>query len=93
MTYVTDQTPSQLRSHMRMLVRLPGWHEPLADRLWKEIQEQEAELRRLHAALQTIEQWNSHPVDLSLDYGSNGVRDFYRGIARAAITKATGEQS
>jgi hypothetical protein len=60
-------------------------------------QDHQKQMRRLHAvnqellgALKAIDQWNSHPVDLSLDYGSNGVRDFYRGIARAAITEATG---
>lgn len=47
--YVEDKTSAQLRSHMKMLLRIPGWHEPLADRLWREIQEQDAELKRLHA--------------------------------------------
>jgi hypothetical protein len=48
MTYVTDQTSSELRSHMRWLTSLAGWHEPLADRLWKDVQNQDTELRRLH---------------------------------------------
>lgn len=51
MTYVTDQTSAELRAHMRRLTATPGWHEPLADRLWREVQEQDAEIKRLRAAL------------------------------------------
>lgn len=39
-------------------------------------------------ALQQIADWNSHTTEFSVDYGSNGVRDFYRGIARAALSQA-----
>lgn len=53
-----------------------------------------AELRRLHKvnqmlleALTMIENWSSHTTEFSVDFGSNGVRDFYRAIARAAISK------
>lgn len=53
-----------------------------------------AELRRLYEAnqemleaLNTIERWSSHTREFALDFGSNGVRDFYRTIARAAIAK------
>lgn len=38
MTYVTDQTSDEIRAHMRMLKALPGWNDPLSDRLFKEIQ-------------------------------------------------------
>lgn len=39
-------------------------------------------------ALQQIADWNSHTTEFAVDYGSNGVRDFYRGIARAALSQA-----
>ncbi len=51
MTYVTDQTSQELRIHMRRLQKMPGWHEPLADRLYKEILDQEAEIERLRTAI------------------------------------------
>lgn len=44
MTYVTEQTSEQLAAHMRMLQAMPGWHEPLADRLWVEVQRLQADL-------------------------------------------------
>lgn len=37
---------------MRKLKAMPGWHEPLADRLWKEVQDLISERDRLRAALQ-----------------------------------------
>ena len=40
----------------------------------------------LTRALQEIADWNSHTTEFAVDYGSNGVRDFYRGIARAALS-------
>ena len=40
----------------------------------------------LTQALQEIADWNSHTTEFAVDYGSNGVRDFYRGIARAALS-------
>ena len=40
----------------------------------------------LTQALQQIADWNSHTTEYAVDYGSNGVRDFYRNIARAAIS-------
>ncbi|WP_411835679.1 hypothetical protein ACLBNB_20115 [Pseudomonas chlororaphis subsp. aurantiaca] len=38
MTYVRDQSPAELAAHMRTLQSLPGWHDPLADRLWQEVE-------------------------------------------------------
>lgn len=52
-----------------------------------------AAVHDLLIALKDIEQWKSHSIDFAVDYGSNGVRDFYREIARSAIAKATGEQN
>lgn len=40
------------------------------------------------AALQRIADWSEHPPMLGVDYGSDGVRDYYRKIARAALTAA-----
>jgi hypothetical protein len=51
MTYVTEQTGAELRNHMRRLIVMPGWHDPLCDRLWSEVQKQDAEIARLRAAL------------------------------------------
>lgn len=47
MTFVTDQTSQELRAHMRRLKALPGWNDPLSDRLFKEVQEQDDELHYL----------------------------------------------
>ena len=44
--------------------------------------------KELLDALKTIESWNSHTTAYAVDFGSNGVRDFYRAIARQAIAKA-----
>jgi hypothetical protein len=51
MTYVSGQTSAELREHMRRLKKMHGWHEPLADRLFREIERQDAEIDRLRAAL------------------------------------------
>lgn len=37
-------------------------------------------------ALERIASWSEHPAMLGVDYGSNGVRDYYRKIARDALT-------
>ena len=44
--------------------------------------------KELLDALKTIESWNSHTTAYAVDLGSNGVRDFYRAIARQSIAKA-----
>lgn len=54
MTYVTEQTPKELRQHMRQLQKMPGWHAPLDDRLFKEIEAQDAEIERLRAGYSAI---------------------------------------
>ena len=52
----------------------------------------EAEIKELRKALITQEQalkaianWKSHTAEFSIDFGSNGVRDFYRNVARKAL--------
>lgn len=52
MTYVTDQTSSELRAHMRRLKKMNGWHEPLADRLFKEVLALDARIAELEASQQ-----------------------------------------
>ena len=44
--------------------------------------------KELLDALKTIESWKSHTTAYAVDFGSNGVRDFYRAIARQSIAKA-----
>ena len=51
MTYVTEQTSAELRAHMRRLQAIPGWHNPLDDRLFKEIQALDAEIAALRSTL------------------------------------------
>lgn len=52
----------------------------------------DAENKRLRDALTAIEQWEvplvesrGKVVSMSVAYGSNGVRDYFRGVARAAL--------
>ena len=54
---------------------------------------QTAEIARLREALTAIEQWEvplvesrGEAVSMSVAYGSNGVRDYFRGVARAALS-------
>lgn len=54
MTYVTEQTSAELRRHMTSLKKMPGWHDPLSDRLFKEVQAMDVEIERLRAALRKI---------------------------------------
>lgn len=44
--------------------------------------------KELLDARKTIESWNSHTTTYAVDFGSNGVRDFYQAIARQSIAKA-----
>lgn len=54
---------------------------------------QAAEIARLREVLTAIEQWEiplvesrGEAVPMSVAYGSNGVRDYFRGVARAALS-------
>jgi hypothetical protein len=55
--------------------------------LYNDVIEQRDQLLKV---LDCIEKWDQHTTEFAVDWGSNGVRDLYRGIARAAIAKATG---
>ncbi|HGL4258443.1 TPA: hypothetical protein ACKE3D_002123 [Burkholderia dolosa] len=54
MTYVREQTSAELEAHMRRLQAMPGWHDPLADRLWQEVQQQAARITELEAQIATV---------------------------------------
>lgn len=72
----------------RSQLRVAGW---VSEPLIKESDAQqaradlEAEVQRLRDALARIESWSSHTSEFAIDYGSNGVRDYYRGIASTAL--------
>ena len=48
--------------------------------------------KMLLEALKQIANWNTHTGTLAVDFGANGVRDFYRDIALSAIAAAEGEK-
>lgn len=54
----------------------------------------ESDNKRLREALSVIEEWETplvesrgEAVSMEAAYGSNGVRDYFRGIARAALAQ------
>ncbi len=49
-------------------------------------------MNKLIQALETIRAWNSHTSEYAVDYGSNGVRDFYRAIAGQALAEQPAQQ-
>ena len=50
--YVRDMNPQELRAHMRRLQAMRGWHDPLADSMYAEIQ-------RLDSAIRDLKQGSS----------------------------------
>lgn len=62
-----------------------------------------AQRTELLAALERIERWfgefpavtgrDGNPSRYGVEYGSNGERDYMRGVARDAIAKVTGERT
>lgn len=54
MTYVTEQTPAELRAHMKRLKSLPSWRDPLSDRLWKEIQDLDKRVAELEVTNRSL---------------------------------------
>ena len=59
MTYVRQQTSEELAAHMRYLQGLPGWHDPLADRLWQEVEALLAKNAGLRTGYEAYEQVNA----------------------------------
>lgn len=43
------------------------------------------EIESLRTVLQVIAEWKSHDIQLAVDRGSNGVRDFYREKAASVL--------
>jgi hypothetical protein len=70
-----------LAAVMALLTTPPTTHHPGGQAMTTENQ--------LREALRLIAEWESHPAGYGAAYGSNGVRDFYRSIARAALTQPT----
>lgn len=50
--------------------------------------ELEERIDRLESALVRITNWDTHNPQLAVDHGSNGVRNYYRNIARSALEKS-----
>ena len=59
MTYVREQSSTELAVHMRSLQKMPGWHDPLADRLWQEIEALKAEVAGLRTGYEAYERVNA----------------------------------
>ena len=55
MTYVREQSSTELAVHMRSLQKMPGWHDPLADRLWQEVEALKAEVAGLRTGYEACE--------------------------------------
>ncbi len=51
MTYVRDMNSEELTAHMVRLQATPGWHNPLDDRLWQEVQSLRVELEAARGLL------------------------------------------
>jgi hypothetical protein len=54
MTYITEQTSTELRDHIRKLQRTPGWRDPVTDRLFREIVEQDEAIKQLRAQVEGL---------------------------------------
>ncbi|MBT9570040.1 MAG: hypothetical protein IV106_02810 [Pseudomonas umsongensis] len=61
MTYVRDQSSAELAAHMRSLQKMSGWFEPLADRLWQEVEALQATIAQ---QAQMIEHLRGGPTPL-----------------------------
>ena len=53
--------------------------------LGQENTKKQERIDRLESALIRIANWSGHNPQCAIDHGSNGVRDYYRNIARAAL--------
>lgn len=50
-----------------------------------EIEEKDKRIEELELALTRIKSWESHPKNYGIDFGSWGLRDFYRNLADKAL--------
>ena len=72
MTYVREQSSTELAVHMRSLQKMPGWHDPLADRLWQEVEALKAEVAGLRTGYEAYERVNAElkaEVEVLRKYG------------------------
>ena len=58
MKYVEDMNSEELRAHVRMLQASPGWYDHFADRLIKEIREQDKKIAELETRVSNYT-WDS----------------------------------
>ena len=55
------------------------------------IKRQDERIKKLELALTTISEWNSLSLDYRVNYGSNGQREHYRGVAAVALNEVVAE--
>jgi len=84
MTYVRDQSSSELAAHMRSLQRMAGWFEPLADRLWQEVEALQATIAQ---QAQMIEHLRGGPTPgfTAVDMGTAAADGFRDGAASVVV--------
>ena len=88
MTYVREQSSTELAVHMRYLQGLPGWHDPLADRLWQEVEALRAEVAGLKTGYEAYER-----VNAELKAEVEGLRDDLDQVEYDANAWRNGEES
>lgn len=59
MVYVRDASSEALAAHMRSLKKMATWHDPMADRLWREVEELKAENASLKTGYAAYEKENA----------------------------------
>ena len=62
MTYVREQTSAELAAHIRSLKKMAGWFDPLADRLWQEVEVLKAENDAARKDLQNLRSDNAQLI-------------------------------
>lgn len=82
MTYVREQTSEELAAHMRSLQRMAGWFEPLADRLWQEVEALQATIAHQAQMIEHLRGGLTTPTNIDV---ANADADGYRNGFAAAI--------
>ncbi|WP_205548648.1 hypothetical protein [Pseudomonas carnis] len=85
MTYVREQSSTELAVHMRSLQKMPGWHDPLADRLWQEVEALKAEAAGLRTGYEAYERVNA---ELKADVARSTEREVLQLAEIEALRKA-----
>lgn len=76
MTYVREQTSEELAAHMRSLQRMAGWFQPLADRLWREVEALQATIAEQAKMIEHL-RGGPTPLYTAVDM-ANAARDGFR---------------